>query len=194
MCFQSCKMKQQTSHVITHHERHTIRLLIKADSNTHALFELTLDSKYDRIDMEHNTATPQTIRNYRKHATTFLASTTATNVNWQEQKLKKKGRPAPKSSKPKDPDKGSNPTTHQSLEQRIMYDVRNNYANHQLITSSMRTHEKHVRFLRHTQQRQHRNHMINKYTMYQQHEITHYGQHKTRLLQKDTKPHKSYNI
>jgi len=58
----------------------------------------------------------------------------------------------------------------------------------------MRTHEKRVRFMRHTQQRQHRNHMISKYTMYQQHEITHYGQHKTRLLKKDTKPHKSYKI
>ena len=75
-----------------------------------------------------------------------------------------------------------------------MCDVRKNYASHQLITSSMRTHEKRVRFMRHTQQRQHRNHMISKYTMYQQHEITHYGQHKTRLLKKDTKPHKSYKI
>ena len=30
--------------------------------------------------------------------------------------------------------------------------------------------------------------------MYQQHEITHYGQRKTRLLKKDTKPHMPYKI
>ena len=45
-------MKQQTPHVITHHEGQTIRLLIEADFDTPAFCEFTLDTRYDKIGIE----------------------------------------------------------------------------------------------------------------------------------------------